>query len=307
MSIRSYSVGEIVLHPNKPNWGPGKILAVEENCLRIYFRDIPESNVGDAVKKINLDYVSLQIAPSQNDPQLDNLPPFKEGRLETTKPRLSLKQGIDAFIKQYPLGFNDPQYLGDEPEGERNYKWGAHLKWVELMGAGKAAELLAKDDIQELVRRLEQVEGMLNLLSPYEKMALRDALRNETLTRQYFKTLLDLLNAQEATEGSFTAYAEAVTSLPKEEGKARVATWPVLTLFPFISRPDRFMFLKPEATRGCAERLAFNLEYDAALNWKTYQKLLMMSDMLMNYLRPLGARDMIDVQSFIFLIAAWED
>lgn len=207
----------------------------------------------------------------------------------------------------HPRGFQDPKYLGDDYEGERNYKWLAHLKWLELMGRGKAAKLLAKEDVQELTRRLEHVEGMLNLLSPYEKMALRDALKNEVLARQYFKTLFDLLNAREVTEGIFAAYAEAVTSLPKEEGKARVATWPVLTLFPFISQPDRFMFLKPEATQGCAERLAFNLEYDAALNWNTYQKLLTMSAMLMNYLHPLGARDMIDVQSFIFLVASWEE
>jgi len=62
------------------------------------------------------------------------------------------------------------------------------------------------------------------------------------------------------------------------------------------------MFLKPEVSKECADRLAFNLNYTPTLNWLTYQKLLEMSKLLMEHLRPLGAREMIDVQSFMWVI-----
>jgi hypothetical protein len=38
------------------------------------------------------------------------------------------------------------------------------------------------------------------------------------------------------------------------------------------------------------------------LNWLTYAKLLEMSGQLLEALRPYGARDFIDVQSFIWMV-----
>ena len=65
------------------------------------------------------------------------------------------------------------------------------------------------------------------------------------------------------------------------------------------------MFLKPKVTNECADRLRFNLQYSANLRWLTYRKLVEMSDWLLERLRPLGARDYIDVQSFIWVIAKY--
>jgi hypothetical protein len=59
--------------------------------------------------------------------------------------------------------------------------------------------------------------------------------------------------------------------------------------------------LKPEVTKKAADRLLFDLLYSSKLSWTTYSRLLKMSQLLLDRLRPLGARDYIDVQSFIFL------
>jgi len=67
------------------------------------------------------------------------------------------------------------------------------------------------------------------------------------------------------------------------------------------------MFLKPEVTQDCAARLIFELNYRPQLNWLTYAKLLEMSRYLLQVLRPLGARDFIDIQSFIWLIGGGLD
>ena len=65
-----------------------------------------------------------------------------------------------------------------------------------------------------------------------------------------------------------------------------------------------YMLLKPDVTRDCAERLFFDLHYDSKLNWLTYEQLhKMCDDILMPDLQPLGARDYIDLQSFMWVVA----
>ena len=67
------------------------------------------------------------------------------------------------------------------------------------------------------------------------------------------------------------------------------------------------MFLKPTVTQDCAVGLMFDLQYSPELNWLTYAKLMEMSTFLLEYLRPYGARDFIDVQSFVWLVGAGFD
>jgi len=65
------------------------------------------------------------------------------------------------------------------------------------------------------------------------------------------------------------------------------------------------MFLKPAPTQECADRMRFDLQYGSDLRWLTYKKLMQMGGQLLERLRPRGARDYIDVQSFIWVIAKY--
>jgi hypothetical protein len=65
------------------------------------------------------------------------------------------------------------------------------------------------------------------------------------------------------------------------------------------------MFLKPGPTQECAARMRFDLQYSADPRWLTYKKLMQMGGQLLERLRPWGARDYIDVQSFIWVIAKY--
>jgi hypothetical protein len=67
------------------------------------------------------------------------------------------------------------------------------------------------------------------------------------------------------------------------------------------------MFLKPGVTQEAEARLGFYLSYKAHPNWLTYKKLLDLADLLLRDLRPLGARDYIDVQSFIFVASEYDE
>ena len=135
---------------------------------------------------------------------------------------------------------------------------------------------------------------------------MRTGLKDPTAAHRFFQALFDVLAAPTPEQDRFERYIDAVEALPYEEGNSTPAKWPVLTILPFLARPDTFMFLKPRVTKQVADWLAFSLQYDPKLNWRTYERLLAMSDLLMSEFRKrpescLHPKDLIDIQSFIWV------
>ena len=85
-------------------------------------------------------------------------------------------------------------------------------------------------------------------------------------------------------------------------GGSRVLSWPVVSLLPFLADPTSHMFLKPQQTKRTAQAFMFELLYDSRPNWSCYQRLQQLSLKILQDIRPLGARDMIDVQSFMWVV-----
>jgi hypothetical protein len=297
----AHQPGDYVVHPNKLDWGPGIVLDVTGSAVTVYFRDSHKR----PVRKIETSYVELEPASITSDDVLDNLPPYDPADEKLTRKRVTHQDGIEMFRSHFPLLFDDPKYFGDRTEGERAYKLEAHDAYNELLGNGTGRDLLEKDDIGEVLKRLFTVEGLLNLLSRYEKMAFKDGLQDEQAARSFLSALFDVIEKDNVDRESFQTLIAAVERLPQEKGKARVTTWPVLTLFPFIARPDCHMFLKPEVTQACAGRMTFDLNYKVGLNWITYSRLIKLADLLFEELKPMGAKDYIDVQSYIWVIGKY--
>ncbi len=303
----AYGPGMLVRHPLRSEWGLGKVLAVHDDKISVYFKDDSQD-----VRRISVDHVALEVVEGHIDSLLDNLPPFLGDRFDVKAKKVTFAEGRKRFEEIFPRGFCDPAYLGSgrvgkHEFGERHYKWSAHERCVEALGSGRGEKLFADGKLDELVERACTVVSKdLNLLSPFENMAFRDGLSGDSAAAErFFQTLFAFIAAGIPRQESFEPFSDALMSLPVEEGKARVATWPVLTILPFLAHPDRFMFLKPEPTKECADRMRFNLQYSADLSWLTYHKLMQMSDQLLKDLRPLGATDYIDVQSFIWVIAKY--
>jgi hypothetical protein len=101
------------------------------------------------------------------------------------------------------------------------------------------------------------------------------------------------------TREVYEPYAQAVIDLPAPKG--RVATWPVATILPFLAQPDRHVCIKPEVTKNAANRLGFHLHYEPEPNWRTYEAALRLAAIFRDKLATLKPRDMIDVQSFIYV------
>jgi len=296
-----YSIGMTVEHPKRPQWGPGRILDINGEKLVVYFRDLPETKAGDAVKTINPAVVPLRVAESQADPQLDNLPAYKNGRFAAKKRRMTFEQALEFFRGQFPLLFKDPGYLSDPTIQERSYKIEAGDLFNQTLGREEIERLLASEEFEELRQRASKVLGKLNLLSTFERLALEDGLKSGAAARGFFQALMGVLEAETVSQDSYGRLIGAVERLPVK--RSRTATWPILTLFPFIAQPERHMFLKPDSVKRFADHIAFDLQYRTALNWTTYSKLIEMSGWLFERLKPYGARDSIDVQSFIWVVS----
>jgi hypothetical protein len=90
-----------------------------------------------------------------------------------------------------------------------------------------------------------------------------------------------------------------VDQLPRRQ--TRFLTWPVVTVFGFIAQPERHVFLKPNVTRLAAQQYGYDFTYASRPKWDTYASLLGFAERVRRDQRDLRPRDMIDIQSFIWV------
>ena len=83
-------------------------------------------------------------------------------------------------------------------------------------------------------------------------------------------------------------------------------TWPIVTVFGFIAQPRTHFFLKPMVTRRAAERYGYDLDYTSKPQWDTYAGLLRFACHICDDLTDLRPLDMIDIQSFLWVLGSDE-
>ena len=201
------------------------------------------------------------------------------------------------FLRIFPNGFRDDTYLG----WERDYKWQTHQRWEAVLGRSEFRRLLRAGEHREVAARAIRVEQQSrhSVIFSFEKMALRDAVRSDAGAATFAAGLYDYLYGSGDLERRFTRWVEAVAVLPRRQ--TRVLTWPLVTVFGFIARPDSHMFLKPIVTKAAAAAYGFDFQYSSRPNWKTYRSLLEFAGTVRRDLFDLRPRDMIDIQSFIWV------
>ena len=199
------------------------------------------------------------------------------------------------FLRFFPDGFRDERYLS----WERNYKAEAHTRWTAALSGKRLVQSLAAGQFHEIAIEALRIEARTNLLFSFEKMALRDAVRAAPGARRFVEGLHAWLHGRESVESRFGGWCDAIAGLPRRQ--TRVLTWPVVTVFGFLAQPDRHMFLKPNVTRLAAVRYGFDFDYRSRPNWTTYSQLLDLAAMVQLDQRDLRPRDLIDVQSFLWV------
>jgi hypothetical protein len=200
------------------------------------------------------------------------------------------------FLRFFPGGFRDETYV----DWERQYKVDAHEAFTAALAPAKLRALLRAGEHGAIAATALRVEGRTNLLYSFEKIALRDAVRSAAGARRFAAALGELLSGRGDDAERFDRWCGELARLP-QRGK-RVLTWPVATVFPFLAMPERHVFLKPMVTRRAAAAYGLEFDYQPRPAWTpTYASLLALAATVRRDLRDLRPRDMIDVQSFLWV------
>jgi hypothetical protein len=201
------------------------------------------------------------------------------------------------FLRFFPRGFRDEAYAASE----RDYKWDAHLRWEAALNQAEYQRLLQSGRYAEVAARAIRVEqaSAYSFIFSFEKMALRDAVKAPAGARAFASGLYDFLHGAGSIEQRFEQWVEVVAALPRRQ--TRVLTWPMVTVFGFLAQPNQHIFLKPTVTRAAAAAYGYPLRYRPTPSWDTYASLLEFAAVLRRDLRDLRPRDMIDLQSFLWV------
>jgi hypothetical protein len=201
------------------------------------------------------------------------------------------------FLRHFPGGFRGEKFV----EWERGYKWESHERWEAALGRDEFKRLLRAREFAEIAARAVRVEqqSRYSMIFSFEKMALRDAVKSEAGARAFAEGLYDFLHGAGDVRRRFERWVETVAALPRRQ--TRVLTWPLVTVFGFVAQPDVHIFLKPMVTKIAAREYGYDFAYKSRPNWETYASLLEFAATVRRDNRDLKPRDMIDLQSFIWV------
>jgi len=286
--------------------GVGKIVALEPFAAHVFF---PAAEKRFATKLRLPDALSLLrtegVVP---DAWLQGLSAFtldpETRRYALAATWLTHEQAIAQFVAAYPQGFADPRHAGPAGaagKGGRAPRWrAAHEAWVRAFGEGEGERLVAAGNVRELVKRTLAVEKQVAALHPADEAgALAEALSDPSATELFYQRLFELLSVPSPSRARFDRlFAASAALAPSSE-----AAWVVATLLPFIAEPERQVFLRPGTACDAARRLGCDLRWDDTPNWATYSAFRTFSSSLLEELRPIGARDHVDVETFLHVTA----
>jgi hypothetical protein len=216
---------------------------------------------------------------------------------ERNRPSAAAMRCRRKFLRFFPGGFRDETYR----EWERDYKWETHERWEAVLGREEMERLIGAGEFAEVAQRATRVEQSArhSMIFSFEKMALRDAVRSPGGARGFAEGLFDFLHGSGELRPRFERWVEVVAALPRK--KTRVLTWPLVTVFGFIAQPSVHVFFKPTVTRAAARAYGFDLSYASRPSWETYERLLELAALVRRDQAALRPRDMIDVQSFLWV------
>jgi hypothetical protein len=305
-------VGTIVTHKA---WGVGKVLFLTETKAVVGFAAC-RTATDPGLRDVSLRGTFIEPTANEPDPAPDNWnitldsngraagPRARSARSAALKPMaagtaISVEQAIARFKERYPVGFDDERYV----TLERGWKWEKHVEWHERVGTRSLAEM-AQTNLRQLAHDTQRVvqTRRKSLLDKAELTAFTAGLAADAPSRAYFAALDRVLGGEDGDTAAFTELCEAAAGVLAAGGAARTHSWPVVTVLPALARPDRFMYVKPAGARKGIDRLGLAWDYKADPNAASYAGLMAHSRTLLEALRPHGAQDLIDVQSFLSVI-----
>ena len=279
-----WKVGERVKHATVLEWGFGEVTALREaDTVEVRFRKGGLRNIR-ADRLIRL--TEAEIAEA--------LPRARGGRPRPQRPHVSLETYKAAFVKKFPGGFRDPEYV----KQERVYKVKASKALHEHLSAKALSGLVKKRNFAEVATRARRLVSATNLVFKFEQIKLSNGLKTPENQELFAKALLAQLYGRGPFQARMEGFMDALSSIG-------AAKWTIATYFAFLAFPKEHLFLKPSPTKRMARACSIELNYRPELNWLTYSMALNVASALKSHLRELRPKDMIDIQSFIWKVNRW--
>jgi hypothetical protein len=295
MLLTPKDVGILVDHTV---WRRGKVIDISSPYAIIHFPSLADSPDGPR-RKLREDAAQITKASEQSDPVLDLIetglaqPKARKPRAKTSVTN-HFDEALAWFKETHPAGFNDERFLDADLRNKRS----AHDVFVATFGEGKAQAMIAAGQHVEVSDVLDSLFRSTNVLSPFEVKAVHKALKNNPEAGSKVLQTAMTFSAT-PTSSTFTQLVEAIAQLATDG--AKVMTWPIVTLLPFVAEPRKFIALKPTNSELMAARLEYDLKYETTPNWQTFDSMNRMCQSLLEKLAPLGAKDLIDVQGFMWV------
>lgn len=208
------------------------------------------------------------------------------GKLEPNY--IGMDGAIARFLEFMPDGLRGERSVS----AERNYKLAASSQLDSVLPLERALAATEQDAAAVRAARV-----WLNILSPYETMTLKAVLEKPE-GAEFLRA------AATFAMGDCSAGAQGMVKSLKKYGNQ---SWPKATYFGYLWRPTENMFCKPTVTQDFAQRIGheFQYTYDPGIEGRVYASLMDLADLTLKAIRPLGAEDYIDVQSFIYVIGGY--
>lgn len=289
--VITFKKGDYVFHPGKPEWGPGVVTEEpQDDKVRVLF-------VEGGEKLLLLRHARLESFTGE-DARLERMNVNDPG---SASDLLGRQRAREKFLAAYPEGFGSKTYQ----EEDRKPKEEAVRLMEELLGEEPMAQLLEAESWEEVGSRAVKVLRATKLVVPSERKTLGAAFEDPALAEKFSRTLCDLLygfgalREGDEEEGLRRRFERYVSCLKEMQS----AKWPIATYFLFMRFPGEHMLLRPTFAQRAAKAFGFDLRYRAEISWLTYARLLELSRAILRDIEELDARDMLDVQAFMWKLA----
>ena len=203
------------------------------------------------------------------------------------------------FRRYFEQQFYDPTYV----DWERDYKWQAHKRWEEVLNRSAFTKLLSEgkfaEDGREGGRRGIPHRTSSSLLRRCQQ---RDAVKSPPPFQAFAQGLFEIPAPARMTWRR-ALRSGAPSSANCRDAEPGILTWPrCRTIFGFIAQPKVHFFLKPMVTRRAADELQGSRSNTCPEpNSEAHHSVLTFARSRWRNLRDLRPRDMIDIQSFLWV------
>jgi hypothetical protein len=292
--MSNFQVGQVLVHNEMPEIGRLKVERVSDDQVRLVLDrkhaggtktfQLPNSHLVLAADQATIDYDS---------PKTDRSLKAKSASRRTVVASLPFEEAYKRFLAIYPKGFEDPAYL----EKERDYKGRALARWEQYFSASALAAIKSTGDSAAVAHAFGEVFNVIALMHiPGEWIPFHNALKSSPSAIALAEAYAEVVGVGHFTEDSFKKTLMAFEAIGISKPK-----WTVFSYWPYLATTSGFPFIKPTLIKAAAAGLGAALNYEPTANWLTYSQARDLYEKLWGKLQPLGARDWVDVQSFIWL------